>query len=85
MSDYDDYYSYDYDYDDSVSNVPLEEIIPVGIVYGTTLLLGVIGRLLLNYISCISMMGNPKCPRTSNCCFFSGKLKLNVNKSTKLR
>ena len=46
MSDYDDYYSYDYDYDDSVSNVPLEEIIPVGIVYGTTLLLGVIGKLI---------------------------------------
>ena len=38
------YYEYDYDYDASVTNLPLGEVIPVGIVYGLTLLLGVVGN-----------------------------------------
>lgn len=41
----DDYYDYyDYDYEDSVNTIPIEEIVPVAIVYGLTLLLGVIGN-----------------------------------------
>ena len=42
LSDYEDYY--DYDYEDSVNTIPIEEIVPVAIVYGLTLLLGVIGN-----------------------------------------
>ena len=42
----DDYYYY-YDYEDSVNNIPLEEFIPVAIVYGLTLLLGIIGNVLV--------------------------------------
>ena len=41
-----DYY-YDYDYDESVNNIPIEEIVPVSIVYGLTLLLGVTGNTLV--------------------------------------
>ena len=40
----DDYDDYDYDYDDSVNTLPIKEIVPVAIVYGLTLLLGVIGN-----------------------------------------
>ena len=44
----DDYdYIYSYDYEDSVNNIPLEEFIPVAIVYGLTLLLGIIGNVLV--------------------------------------
>ena len=42
--DEDDYY---YDYDASVSDIALEEFVPVAIVYGLTLLLGVVGNLLV--------------------------------------
>ena len=42
-----DYYYYYYDYEESVNNIPLEEFIPVAIVYGLTLLLGVIGNVLV--------------------------------------
>ena len=40
-------YYYYYDYEDSVNNIPLEEFIPVAIVYGLTLLLGVVGNILV--------------------------------------
>ena len=42
-----DYYEYDYDYEESVSNIPIEEIVPVAIVYGLTLILGVVGNTLV--------------------------------------
>ena len=42
--DLDDYYEYEYDYEDSVNTLPVEEIVPVAVVYGLTLLLGVIGN-----------------------------------------
>ncbi len=45
-TDYSDY-SYYYDYDESVNNIPLEEFVPVAIVYGLTLVLGVVGNLLV--------------------------------------
>ena len=45
LSDY--YDDYDYDYDASISNLPLAEVVPVGIVYGLTLLLGVVGNALV--------------------------------------
>ncbi|XP_070194873.1 neuropeptide Y receptor type 1-like [Littorina saxatilis] len=38
---------YDYDYDLTDYNVPLEELIPVTIVYGATLILGLSGNLLV--------------------------------------
>lgn len=38
---------YEYDYEDSVSNFPLEELIPVALVYGLTLVLGVVGNALV--------------------------------------
>ncbi len=41
-----DYYYY-YNYDDSINTIPLEEFIPVAVVYGLTLLLGVIGNVLV--------------------------------------
>ena len=37
-------YDYEYDYEASVNTLPLEEIVPVAVVYGLTLLLGVIGN-----------------------------------------
>ena len=40
-------YEYYYDYDESVSHIPLEEIVPVAIVYGLTLLLGIAGNTLV--------------------------------------
>ena len=42
-----DYYYYVYDYDDSVSTLPIGELVAVALVYGTTLLLGVIGNALV--------------------------------------
>ncbi len=36
-----DYYYYMYDYDDSINNIPMEEFIPVALVYGLTLAIGV--------------------------------------------
>ncbi len=44
-SDYDEYY--EYDYEESVNTLHLEEVIPVGLVYGLTLLLGVVGNALV--------------------------------------
>ncbi len=41
------YYHYDYDYTDSVSNLPLFELIPVVVIYGLTMLLGVLGNALV--------------------------------------
>lgn len=41
-----DYY-YHYDYDESINDIPLEEFIPVAVVYGLTLLLGVVGNVLV--------------------------------------
>ena len=41
-----DYYYY-YDYEESVNNIPIEEIVPVAIVYGLTLILGVVGNTLV--------------------------------------
>lgn len=38
---------YYYDYEDSVNTLPLAEMVPVAIVYGLTLLLGVIGNALV--------------------------------------
>ena len=38
-----DYYYY-YDYDASVSQIPLEELVPVAMVYGITLVLGILGN-----------------------------------------
>ena len=35
---------YDYDYDASVASMPLAEVLPVGVIYGLTLLLGVVGN-----------------------------------------
>ena len=43
---YSDYYYY-YDYEDSINNIPIEEIVPVAIVYGLTLILGVVGNTLV--------------------------------------
>ena len=43
----DDPEEYDYDYDVSVNTFNLEELIPVALVYGLTLLLGVIGNALV--------------------------------------
>ena len=47
--DLDDYYEYDYEYDyeTSVNTLPIEELVPVAVVYGLTLLLGVIGNALV--------------------------------------
>ncbi len=42
----DDYY-YVYDYDESVNNLPMNELLPVALVYGLTLLLGVVGNALV--------------------------------------
>ncbi len=41
------YYHYDYDYTDSVSSLPLFELIPVVVIYGLTMLLGVLGNSLV--------------------------------------
>ena len=41
------YYDYDYDFQDSVSTIPLSELIPVALVYGLTLVLGVTGNALV--------------------------------------
>lgn len=38
---------YEYDYDETVSTLPLEEIIPAGVIYGLTLLLGILGNSLV--------------------------------------
>ena len=38
---------YDYDYDLTDYAVPLEELVPVSLVYGTTLVLGLAGNLLV--------------------------------------
>ena len=48
-STYDDYYNYDYDYDydSSVSTLPVAELVAVALVYGLTLLLGVLGNALV--------------------------------------
>lgn len=40
-------YEYIYDYNDSVTMVPLEELIPVAMVYGLTLVIGAVGNLLV--------------------------------------
>ncbi|XP_070194636.1 QRFP-like peptide receptor [Littorina saxatilis] len=45
--DYYDYYNYEYDYDDSINNIPLQELIPVTLTYTLTLLLGLIGNCLV--------------------------------------
>ncbi len=42
-----DYYYYMYDYDDSINNIPMEEFIPVALVYGLTLAIGVVGNFLV--------------------------------------
>ena len=42
-----DYYEYDYDYDASINTLPVGELVVVALVYGTTLLLGVIGNSLV--------------------------------------
>ena len=42
-----DYGMYDYDLDDSLNMLPLREIIPVTIVYGLTLVIGVVGNSLV--------------------------------------
>ena len=46
-SSYDDYYYYDYDYDDSINNIPLDELVPVTLTYSLTLLLGLVGNCLV--------------------------------------
>ena len=42
---------YDYNYNDTVSSIPVDQWLPVSIVYGITLLLGVVGNSLV--IFCI--------------------------------
>ena len=42
-----DYDYYIYDYEESVNTIPLGELVPVAMVYGITLLLGVVGNLLV--------------------------------------
>ncbi len=42
-----DYYYYMYDYDASINNIPMEEFIPVALVYGLTLAIGVVGNFLV--------------------------------------
>ena len=44
-SEYDDYYYYDYE--DSVNTLPIGELVGVGLVYGLTFLLGVVGNSLV--------------------------------------
>lgn len=46
-SSYDDYYEYYYDYDDSINNIPLDELVPVTLTYSLTLLLGLVGNCLV--------------------------------------
>ena len=45
-------YEYEYDYYDSLRTIPLDELIPVGIVYGLTFLLGIIGNSLVLFTIC---------------------------------
>ena len=45
--DYDSWCDYEYDVDASVSNIPLGELVPVAVVYGLTLLLGLGGNILV--------------------------------------
>ena len=40
----DNYTYYDYDYDESINTLPLLELVCVTIVYGLTLILGVLGN-----------------------------------------
>ncbi len=42
-----DYYYYMYNYDDSINYIPMEEFIPVALVYGLTLAIGVVGNFLV--------------------------------------
>ena len=49
-----DYYpdEYEYDYVASVQTIPLDELVPVGLVYGLTFLLGVTGNSLVIFTIC---------------------------------
>ncbi|XP_041360093.1 QRFP-like peptide receptor [Gigantopelta aegis] len=40
-------YGYDYNYDDSVNSLPLDEVIPAGLAYSLILLLGLVGNSLV--------------------------------------
>lgn len=40
-------YDYEYDYNASLANIPLKELVPVTIVYGLTFILGLIGNVLV--------------------------------------
>ena len=42
-----DYYIYDYDYDLSVNSIPLADLVPTALVYGLTLVLGILGNSLV--------------------------------------
>ncbi|XP_050402816.1 allatostatin-A receptor [Patella vulgata] len=44
---FNDVYGYEYDYEESVNNIPLDELIPASITYSLTLLIGVIGNTLV--------------------------------------
>ncbi len=44
--DYDEYI-YEYDYEKSISDLPVSELVPVTIIYGLTLVLGVVGNVLV--------------------------------------
>jgi hypothetical protein len=50
----DDYYpsEYEYDYVASVQNIPLDELVPVTIIYGLTFLLGITGNSLVIFTIC---------------------------------
>lgn len=42
-----DYYFYEYEYDADPGNIPLEQLLPVSLVYGLTLVLGLLGNILV--------------------------------------
>ena len=45
-------YVYMYDYSNSVDTLPLGELVPVGIIYGLTFLLGITGNILVILTTC---------------------------------
>ncbi|XP_070196502.1 galanin receptor 2a-like [Littorina saxatilis] len=47
LGDFEDIYDYHYDYDDSMDSLPIEEVVPVSLVYGFTLLFGLGGNTLV--------------------------------------
>lgn len=48
FKDYDDEdYYYEYEYDPNASNIPMEQLVPVSMTYGLTMVLGLLGNILV--------------------------------------